>query len=142
MHLRVCMYAPPPQSTPPTHSVHHTTASCAPCSRCMCVHREDEELPQVSIMCISVCVRVCVVHIYPSCMVYTPPHPLTSLHGELQVPSGCTAAVVDPLTTRGHRTLYKVTSTSDIKVRNNLKGWVVARTIAPPPPHTHPHTHL
>ena len=76
-------------------------------------------------------------HIYVHmCMYPCTPHPTlpTHLHGVLQVPSGCTEAVegVDPPTTRGHHTHYRVTSTALVRLESthNLNEWIVGRITA------------
>ena len=103
---------------------------------CVCVY----VCVRVSVVCVCacvcVCVCVCLFHTHPLCKVYTPP---PHLHGMLHVPHGCTETVehevlpnrVDPLTTRGHHTHYKVTSTALARRESmdNLKGWTVAKII-------------
>ena len=91
---------------------------------------QAEEKDEQLCMCVCACACTHIPH------TDHPTHPLT---GILQVPCGCTKAVegevlpnrVDPLTTSGHHTHYKVTFTALVRLEstNNLNGWIAERII-------------
>ena len=116
-----------------TSSQYHV-CQCVCMCMCVCVC--------VCVWCVHVCVCVCVcvlTHPFSLRSIYLT-HPLTCMARSrflVDAPKQCEGEVlpncVDPLTTRGHHTHYKVTSTALARrdSMDDLKRWTVAKIIGP-----------